>query len=163
MKRNSVLKIIGTIILASLLISSKDCWPQITPFPASTQFIPPYRTYSLQIPPEKIWVIVIQTISETQFDINVEDESRLLLVAIGKPYYVSVGLRKKQERLQVIVELQQKRPGIFDCYLKIEVQEFWPVNNKWTKRIDDVDATDPLNQIGRMLSEKLKPYYKRSD
>lgn len=163
MKRHSVFKIIGTVTLAILLITCQDCWPQISSPSVSATFTPPFRTYSLQISRDKVWVIVIGTISKAQFEIDSEDDSRLSLVAIGRPYLVRVGLGKKRERQKITIELQEKHEGIYDCFIRIEVQEFWPINNKWTKTVEDVDVQDILIQLGKILNENLKPYFRRTE
>lgn len=160
MKRNLIGKIIGAVLLASLFFISQDCWPQINPSSSSKPFCPPFRTYCLQLSPEKLWVIVINTVSELEYEIYSEDASVLFLVAIGKPYYVQVGLGKKKERRQITIELQQKRKGIYDCYIKIEIQDFWPVNNQWTKKSGEIDVTDTLIPLGNLLSKKLSHYSK---
>ncbi len=137
MKRTSIVKIIGAAMLASLLMVSQDCWPQVNAPAASAAYTPPARTYVLQLTPDKVWEIVVNTVSETPYEIDSEDASRLLLVAIGKPYTIRVGFGKKQERKQVIIEFPQKSQGVYDCYIKIEIQEFWPINRNWTKKTDD--------------------------
>ncbi len=104
--------------------------------------------------------MVTQTLAESEFEIKSEDPVRLKLLAIGKPYEVPIGFRTKRERQQIIIEIDQKRPGIYDCFITVEVLEFWPIYNKWTPRTGEVDTEDTLVSLSTLLTQKLRPYAK---
>jgi hypothetical protein len=141
-----------TVIAAAWLLLASESLAQ-------SLLKPPFRTYSLDLSPEKVWDIVTRTLSEIDFVIQSEDASGFVVIAIGKPYSVRVGLTTKRERKEINFVMRQKYPGIYDCFADIEVKEFWPVNNRWTTA-EQSDTAELQVLLNQRLTQLLKPYFK---
>ena len=154
MKKYIIVNIVGITLVTGAFFAVQRGWAQ----PSET--VGPMRTYVLTIASNELWRIVVQTIDESQFTIQSEDPYRFKVVALGNQYLVPVGFRKKKERQRITIEIGQKRPGIYDCFVKTEILEYWPVYKKWTPKSGSVDTTETLILIGTNLSKKLRPYFK---
>lgn len=154
MKRGLTAVVVAIATVVFSLGAPAKAWAQVSPF------TPPLRTYSLSLAPDAMWRMVTQALSEAEFDIKSEDPSRLKVLAIGKPYDVPIGLSTKRERRQITIEVQQKHQGVYECFVKVEVLEFWPIYNKWTPRTEEVDTEETLISFGSLLTSKLRPYAK---
>lgn len=154
MKRGLSIALVGIVTGLCSFVAVDKGWAQMSPF------TPPLRTYSLTLPPEQVWRMITQTLDESQFEIKSEDPHRLKLLAIGKPYEVPTGFRTKREREQITIEIQQKRAGVYDCFVTVEVLEFWPIYNKWTPRSGGVSTEETLVSFGSLLTQKLRPFAK---
>jgi hypothetical protein len=153
-KRGLTVVLVAMATIVPSIVALPKVWGQLSPL------TPPLRTYSLSLPPNEVWRMVTQTLSESRFDIKSEDPSRFKVLAIGKPYDVPMGFSTKRERHQITIEIQQKRQGVYECFVTVEVLEFWPINNKWTPRTENVDTEETLIYFGSLLTRKLRPYAK---
>jgi hypothetical protein len=123
----------------------------------------PYRTFSLELPVEDLWTIVLQVLEDSEYTVISESRGSYSVVALGKQYAVRKGLRSINQRTQVTIEIQQKVPGIYDCFVIVQVQERWPIPGQWKVTppgADEEKQQEVLISLGRRLSRELKSHFR---
>jgi hypothetical protein len=132
-------------------------------FAQSSRLLTPYRTFSLELPVEDLWTIVLQVLEDSEYTVISESRGSYSVVALGKQYAVRKGLRSINQRTQVTIEIQQKVPGIYDCFVIVQVQERWPIPGQWKVTppgADEEKQQEVLISLGRRLSRELKSHFR---
>jgi hypothetical protein len=129
----------------------------------SSRLPTPYRTYSLELPVNDLWTVVIKVLEEAEFTVLSESRVPLSVVALGKPYDVRKGLRRIQQRAHVTIEVQERVRGIYDCFVTVQIQERWPIPGQWT--VPSAGAAEEQQEevlilLGNRLTRELRSHFR---
>ncbi|HEX2481729.1 MAG TPA: hypothetical protein VHQ69_07610 [Methylomirabilota bacterium] len=150
--------------LAALVVAL-GVWWLITEdgFAQSSRLPTPYRTFSLELPVENLWSIVLNVLEDSEYTVISESRGSYSVVALGKPYEVRKGLRWISHRTLVTIEIQQKAPRIYDCFVLVQVQERWPIPGQWKVTppgAEEEKQQEVLISLGRRLSQELRSHFR---
>jgi hypothetical protein len=130
----------------------------------SSRLPTPYRTYSLGLPVDDLWTIVLDVLEKSEYTVTSESRGSYSAVALGKPYEVRKGFRMINHRTQVTIEIQQKAPHVYDCFVAVEIQERWPIPGQW-KDVSPGGSEEEKQQevrimLGRRLTQELRSHFR---
>ena len=149
---------LATLVLAlGVWLVAQDGFAQAFRLPT------PYRTFSLELPADDLWTIVLNVLEGSEYTIISESRSSYTLVALGKPYEVRKGLRWINHRTLVTIEIQQKAPGIYDCFVAVQIQERWPIPGQWKVTppgAEEEKQQEVLILLGRRLTQELRSHFR---